>query len=49
MYNAHGHKVASMHSDSERVDNSLSAPLGSIGIQPNPPYLVTMHIDIETH
>ena len=32
-YNAHSHKVASMHSDSEQVNNSLSVPLGSIGIQ----------------
>ena len=32
-YNAHGHKAQSMHSDPEQVNNSLSVPLGSIGIQ----------------
>ena len=32
-YNADGHKAQSMHSDPEQVNNSLSVPLGSIGIQ----------------
>ena len=31
--NANGHKVTSMHSDPEHVNNTLSVPLGSIAIR----------------